>query len=117
MDKRDRQAGLAREGEYIATTGSSISSPKEARARASWAGGMSFASLCVRYNFRPEIALKVLGLTQHDIREDEWWSAQVRYAESKDAVSNGLSDQRGRQQKYDDRCSNPMRGTRGGPRP
>jgi hypothetical protein len=111
---RDRQAGLAQESDYIATTGSTVSSPKEFRARASWAGGMSFSTLCVRYDFKPEIALRVLGLDQRAIGEAEWYKSQLMYMEAKNPVRNELRDERDRDRKSEDRCWNPMRG---GPRP
>ncbi len=111
--KNDRQTGLAR-GDFIAETGSSISSPKEARARASWVGGMAFSTLCVRYDFKPEVALRVLQLDQRAITENEWYKAQLMYLEAKNPVRNELRDERDRDRRYEDRCWNPMKG---GPRP
>jgi hypothetical protein len=110
---RERQPMPTRESDYIAPSGSSVSSPKEHRARTSWAGGMCFSTLCVRYDMNPAVALRVLGLKREQISESEWFRAELAYNDTKQVINNELRDERGRKQAYQDRCSNPCRG---GPR-
>lgn len=107
---KDRK--VLKDSDWIAPTGSTVSSPREAKILNSYKGGMSISSLVVRYNVAPEAALRVLGLERQAIVTAEWYRAENAYAESRNVVRNAIRGDQTTASNRADILSNPFRGTR-----
>jgi hypothetical protein len=113
----DRRAGLVPEDEFIARTTSNVPRPEsEERARASFASGMRFHTLCSRYGLRPEAALRILGVEKNHIDESEWYWACLHYSDSDKQLTRnplrGGGEPRIATGRYRDVTDNPVRGSR-----
>ncbi len=103
-----RETGLAKD--FIAPTGSAVSSPKAARIVQAHADGMTLETMTVRFGVSPSELVKLLGINIRTVQEqDNYYAAELAYHHNRDAMSNPVRSTRNRNRYDDDVCSNPIR--------